>query len=54
MACGELFDAIQMRIKWRKIFNEEKMINEAIKKAALKYMDENPEIKKFVKGLKKK
>lgn len=22
MACGECFDAIQMRIKWRKIFKE--------------------------------
>jgi len=32
MACGECFDAIQMRIKWRKIFKEQEQFDEAINK----------------------
>ena len=32
MACGECFDAIQMRIKWRKIFKEIEDSEKAIMK----------------------
>lgn len=54
MACGEVFDAIQMRIKWRKRFRDEEMLNQAIKKAARQYVDEHPEMKEWVEGLSKK
>jgi len=54
MACGQPVDAIQMRIKWRKKFTEDKMFDEAIRAAAKEYMKANPELEGFVKGLKKK
>ena len=28
MACAEAFEAIQMRMKWRKIFAKEKLVNQ--------------------------
>jgi len=31
MACGECFDAIQIRIKWRKIFKEQEQFEKAIR-----------------------
>lgn len=33
MACGECFDAIQMRIKWRQIFKNEEDLNRIISEA---------------------
>ena len=31
MACGECFDAIQMRIKWRKIFKAKEQFEKTIR-----------------------
>jgi hypothetical protein len=31
MACGECFDAIQMRLKWRRIFKEKQDFDNAIR-----------------------
>jgi len=33
MACWECFEAIQMRIRWRKIFKEQEQFDEAVKRA---------------------
>ena len=36
MACGECFEAIQMRIKWRKYFEQQKELENAIRDFILK------------------
>lgn len=37
MACGECFDAVQMRIKYRTKFRHDEAFNAAMKEAALRY-----------------
>lgn len=51
MACGETFEAIQMRLKWRKKFREDNDLKEAIRKACKQYAKEHPEI---MEGIKRK
>ena len=54
MACGVPLDAIKMRVRYREEFKRNERIEEAIKKAALQYMDEHPEFKKRIDELKTK
>jgi hypothetical protein len=49
MACGEPMEAIQMRLKWRKKFEQDRKFNEAIKEACKQYAKEHPEILEKIK-----
>jgi hypothetical protein len=49
MACGEPMEAIQMRLKWRKKFEQDRQFNEAIKEACKQYAKEHPEILESIK-----
>lgn len=44
MACGECFEAIQMRIKWRTKFKRVEAFNAAMKAVALRYFKQHPEL----------
>ena len=44
MACGEPVDAIQMRFKWRKKFEQDKKFWDTVKIAAVQYAKEHPEV----------
>jgi hypothetical protein len=51
MACGEPMEAIQMRLKWRKKFEQDKKFWDTVKIAAAQYAKEHPEI---LEGIKRK